>query len=53
MTETSQVIWFKNWAALKSIDSVEHFHVMLMDPSPKFIREVTNGDVPICNFPEP
>ncbi|KAL8802355.1 MAG: hypothetical protein Q9200_006607 [Gallowayella weberi] len=33
------VIWFKNWKALKSIQSVEHFHVMLFDPDPAFIEE--------------
>lgn len=44
-----QVMWFKNWAALKSIHAVEHFHVMLFDPDPDFIRQVTNGDIPQCN----
>ncbi|KAL2018695.1 hypothetical protein VTK56DRAFT_469 [Thermocarpiscus australiensis] len=42
------VIWFKNWASLKSVKSVEHFHVMLFDPDPEFVREITNGDVPLC-----
>ncbi|KAL8943184.1 MAG: hypothetical protein Q9216_001238 [Gyalolechia sp. 2 TL-2023] len=41
------VIWFKNWKALKSIHSVEHFHVMLFDPDPEFVKEVTHGDVPL------
>ncbi|KAG5977683.1 hypothetical protein E4U55_006615 [Claviceps digitariae] len=43
------VVWFKNWASLKSIDAVEHFHVMMFDPDPDFIRDVTNGDVPQCD----
>ncbi|KAF3072106.1 hypothetical protein V8C43DRAFT_226856 [Trichoderma afarasin] len=43
------VMWFKNWAALKSIHAVEHFHVMLFNPDPEFIKEVTNGDVPQCD----
>ncbi len=43
-----QVIWFKNWASLKSVKSVEHFHVMLFDPDPAFVSEITNGDVPLC-----
>jgi hypothetical protein len=47
-TDGKQVIWFKNWASLKSVKSVEHFHVMLFDPDPDFVREVTNGDVPLC-----
>ncbi|KAB5580018.1 hypothetical protein GE09DRAFT_1212482 [Coniochaeta sp. 2T2.1] len=42
-----QVIWFKNWASLKSIHSVEHFHVMLYGPDPEFVREVTKGDRPL------
>ncbi|KAK3310070.1 uncharacterized protein B0T15DRAFT_388843 [Chaetomium strumarium] len=42
------VVWFKNWASLKSVKSVEHFHIMLFDPDPEVIREITNGDVPLC-----
>ncbi|KAG0650700.1 N-acetylglucosamine-induced 1 [Hyphodiscus hymeniophilus] len=41
------VIWFKNWKSLKSVHAVEHFHVMLFDPDPDFVREITNGDVPL------
>ncbi len=41
-----QVIWFKNWKSLKSVHAVEHFHVMLYDPSLEFISEITNNDVP-------
>ncbi|TGJ85421.1 hypothetical protein E0Z10_g3357 [Xylaria hypoxylon] len=40
-------IWFKNWRSLKSVQAVEHFHVMLYDPDPAFIDEVTQGDVPL------
>ncbi|KAK4238654.1 hypothetical protein C8A03DRAFT_33305 [Achaetomium macrosporum] len=42
------VVWFKNWASLKSVKSVEHFHIMLFDPDPQVVREITNGDVPLC-----
>ena len=42
-----QIIWFKNWKSLKSIHAVEHFHVMLYDPDPAFVDEVTNGDIPL------
>ncbi|KAH6634431.1 hypothetical protein B0J18DRAFT_19568 [Chaetomium sp. MPI-SDFR-AT-0129] len=42
------VIWFKNWAALKSVKSVEHFHVMLFDPDMDAVNEITHGDVPMC-----
>ncbi|GAB1310434.1 N-acetylglucosamine-induced protein 1 [Madurella fahalii] len=45
------VIWFKNWASLKSVKSVEHFHVMLFDPDPAVVCEITNGDVPLCERP--
>ncbi|KAH7417178.1 hypothetical protein BKA64DRAFT_657205 [Cadophora sp. MPI-SDFR-AT-0126] len=41
------VIWFKNWGSLKSIKAVEHFHVMLYDPDPEFVKKITNGDVPL------
>ncbi|CAK4034361.1 Hypothetical predicted protein [Lecanosticta acicola] len=41
------VIWFKNWAGLKSIHAVEHFHVMLFNPDMDFVREITNDDVPL------
>ncbi|PBP22640.1 hypothetical protein BUE80_DR006564 [Diplocarpon rosae] len=40
------VIWFKNWKALKSIHSVEHFHIMLYDPDPAFVKRITDGDLP-------
>lgn len=45
------MIWFKNWAALKSVNAVEHFHVMMLDPDPEFVKFITNGDVPQCQKP--
>lgn len=42
------VIWFKNWASLKSIHAVEHFHVMLYDPDMDFVRDITGGDTPLA-----
>ncbi|PHH89205.1 hypothetical protein CDD83_6509 [Cordyceps sp. RAO-2017] len=42
------VTWFKNWSALKSIHAVEHFHVLMFDPDPDFVRDITDGDVPQC-----
>ncbi|KAK3694982.1 hypothetical protein B0T22DRAFT_507921 [Podospora appendiculata] len=47
-----RVIWFKNWRSLKSVQAVEHFHVMLFDPDPEFVREVTHGDVAMCDRAE-
>ncbi|MCJ1359310.1 MAG: hypothetical protein MMC33_009311 [Icmadophila ericetorum] len=41
------VAWFKNWKSLKSIQSVEHFHVVLKEPDPDFLNEITNGDIPM------
>lgn len=43
-----QVIWFKNWKSLKSVQAVEHFHVMLFDPDDGFVQRITGGDVPLC-----
>ena len=42
------VIWFRNWGALKSVHAVEHFHVMLFDPPEEFVREVTGGDISLA-----
>jgi hypothetical protein len=41
--------WFKNWASLKSIHAVEHFHVMLFNADAKFVEDVTNGDVALLD----
>lgn len=42
-------IWFKNWASLKSIHAVEHFHVMLFDPDKQFVEKITDNDVPLVD----
>lgn len=42
-------IWFKNWASLKSIHTVEHFHVMLFNPDKDFVNKITNDDVPLVD----
>jgi hypothetical protein len=47
ITNKTQVAWFKNWRALKSVHAVEHFHVMLYNPDQKFLDELTGGDVPL------
>ena len=41
------MIWFKNWAKLKSIRGLEHFHVMLFDPDMGFVDRITGGDQPL------
>lgn len=45
--ERGNFAWFKNWRSLKSVHAVEHFHVMLYDPDPAFVKEITNNDVPM------
>lgn len=32
---------------MKSIHSVEHFHIMLKAPDMEFVHEITHGDVPL------
>jgi hypothetical protein len=44
---SDQVVWFKNWKSLKSVHSVEHFHVMIHNPDMDFVREITGGDIPL------
>lgn len=44
------VIWFKNWKSLKSVHAVEHFHVLLYDPDPDFIKFITNNDAPMASL---
>lgn len=39
------VLWFRNWAALKSVHAVEHFHVIVKDAPDGFVEMVTGGDV--------
>lgn len=46
--DPEHVVWFRNWASLKSVHAVEHFHVMLYDPDPQFIKEITGDDVPMA-----
>ncbi|KAF2841037.1 hypothetical protein M501DRAFT_951753 [Patellaria atrata CBS 101060] len=45
--DPEHVMWFKNWRSLKSVNAVEHFHVMLYRPDPAFVEEITNGDIPL------
>ncbi|TKA62826.1 hypothetical protein B0A49_12382 [Cryomyces minteri] len=46
--KAEDVIWFKSWRSLRSIHTVEHFHVMMYDPDPGFVQEITNGDAPLA-----
>lgn len=38
---TSQVLWFKNWSALQTIRTLEHFHVLLRDVPEDLLYEWT------------
>ncbi|KAF7171052.1 hypothetical protein CNMCM5623_003519 [Aspergillus felis] len=46
-----RVLWFKNWAALQSVSTLEHFHVMVRDASEEGLREWIGEDnmVMICD----
>ncbi|KAL4979667.1 hypothetical protein BDW66DRAFT_94910 [Aspergillus desertorum] len=46
MMPPDQVVWFRNWRSLKSVHAVEHFHVMLHNPDPRFVEEITGADAP-------
>lgn len=46
---TDDVIWFKNWRSLKSVHAVEHFHVMLNNPTKAYLHEITGGDVALAD----
>jgi hypothetical protein len=39
--DRNKVIWFKNWTSLKSVDGIEHFHVMLYRVDEEFIDRIT------------
>lgn len=34
------VLWFKNWASIQSVRSVEHIHVLVRGASEEFLRTV-------------
>lgn len=38
--DVKEKVWFKNWNALKSIHSVEHFHVLLFEPKDGFVESI-------------
>lgn len=39
------VAWFKNWKSLKSVEAVEHFHVLLNKPDKAFLAQLTGNDI--------
>ena len=42
--DRNSVIWFKNWGTLKSIEGIEHFHVMLYKAEEDFVNRITQDD---------
>ncbi|KAF2157478.1 hypothetical protein K461DRAFT_289790 [Myriangium duriaei CBS 260.36] len=46
--KAEDVAWFKNWKSLKSVEAVEHFHVLLNRPDRAFVAELTGGDEPMA-----
>lgn len=40
--DRSNIIWFKNWAALQSIPALEHFHVLLNHPNMQELERLYN-----------
>lgn len=48
--QRDDVIWFKNWKSLKSVHALEHFHVMLYRAPAKFLKFITNDDIPMCEI---
>ncbi|TPR09176.1 putative diphthamide synthesis family protein [Aspergillus niger] len=39
-----RVLWFKNWAALQSVRSLEHVHVLVRDVSERLLTEWTGEE---------
>jgi hypothetical protein len=38
------VLWFKNWASIQSVRSVEHIHVLIRDCAEDFLKSVVGID---------
>lgn len=38
------VLWFKNWASIQSVRSVEHIHVLLRGATEEFLKEVVDDE---------
>ena len=41
--------WFRNWGTLKSVRSVEHFHVLLREPKEGLVEKWTGGKKALCD----
>lgn len=38
------VLWFKNWASIQSVRSVEHIHVLIRGASEEFLKTVVGAE---------
>lgn len=38
------VLWFKNWASIQSVRSVEHIHVLVRGASEEFLKSVIGAE---------
>lgn len=38
------VLWFKNWASIQSVRSVEHIHVLVRGADGEFLRKVVGTE---------
>jgi hypothetical protein len=38
------VLWFKNWASIQSVRSVEHIHVLIRNHTEEFVKSVVGID---------
>ena len=38
------VLWFKNWASIQSVRSVEHIHILIRNYSDEFLKKVVTED---------
>lgn len=39
------VLWFKNWASIQSVRSVEHIHILVRGYDDAFVEDVVGKDV--------
>jgi hypothetical protein len=43
--DPDRLVWFRNWAAIKSVHAVEHIHVLLFGVEEGFVERVTGEKI--------
>lgn len=38
-----QVLWFRNWGALRSVSAIPHIHVLVREVDPRIVEEWTRA----------